>query len=255
MLEVALNVLHTTSLPDFTSLTAAFEDVTWLLSSHSCSMRESFAYLANNSKESFRLPFENTTSPFCLTSNTSGSQRGTKSHYKPRLAALKSHPAHQELIMPQQNHEVSIHYEYWKADELRRSAKQRHIHLGSRKPSRKALICALRRADRECCLDRFLRLPIELRLQVYEAYCSDCTTEPIFTEATPPLARANRQLRSEFLPVFDKECAFGVSFSRLGSATLQTQSRLLKLLNAPQSTLLLDSPRYMGPVRGAAQGQ
>lgn len=136
--------------------------------------------------------------------------------------------------MAQQHYGISIHYETWKTGELRRSVKQRHIPLGSRKASRKALNCALRSADESRRPDRFFGLPIELRLQIYEAYCSDCTTEPIFTEATPPLARANRQLRSEFLPVFDKECTFDIPSSRSGSDTLQTQYKLLGSLSAAQ---------------------
>lgn len=54
----------------------------------------------------------------------------------------------------------------------------------------------------------FLRLPAELRNRVYAEYVNDFANKPLNAPTNPPLSLANRQLRTEFLPVFFGNCTF-----------------------------------------------
>ena len=100
-------------------------------------------------------------------------------------------------------------YEKCKTAELRLFAQQRR------------LAKALRSADQTPEFHRFLELPPELRTAIYTFYCADFADEPLVLPTYPPLARVNRQLREEVLPVFYSECTFALGLTASIPSDLQ----------------------------------
>lgn len=106
-------------------------------------------------------------------------------------------------------------YEKCKIAELRLFARQRGL-VNASNANRKQLAAALRAADENPRFDHFFALPPELRLMTYQFYCVDFADEPLAIPTYPPLARANRQLLTEMLPVFYSECTFSVGLTTEG---------------------------------------
>jgi hypothetical protein len=105
-------------------------------------------------------------------------------------------------------------YEKCKIAELRLFAHQRGLtNIDIDNADRKTLAKALRLADQNPKFHVFLRLPSELRTSIYSFYCADFADEPLTLPTYPPLARTNKQLLKEVLPVFYNECTFAVNLT------------------------------------------
>lgn len=63
-------------------------------------------------------------------------------------------------------------------------------------------------ADMNPTFTRFIDLPPQLRVRIYELYMADFTTKSLRHPIDPPLTRTNRLLRSEALPIFYQQCTF-----------------------------------------------
>jgi hypothetical protein len=101
-------------------------------------------------------------------------------------------------------------YSNYKPADLRKFVQQRKL-TGADSKSRKAyLVDLLRNADKNPSFARFLDLPEELRNTVYGFYCACFSDTPLNIPVHPPLARVNKQLQSEMLPVFYSQCTFAV---------------------------------------------
>jgi hypothetical protein len=70
-------------------------------------------------------------------------------------------------------------------------------------------------ADRDRTFNRFSELPAELRKSVYEYYIADWMSDALYVPSQPPLARINRLIRSEVLPLFYSECRFILYFEQV----------------------------------------
>ncbi|KAK6416596.1 hypothetical protein LTR95_017439 [Oleoguttula sp. CCFEE 5521] len=68
----------------------------------------------------------------------------------------------------------------------------------------------LHAADDEATFSLLFALPKELRIQIYEYYCSYFERDVLYAPAQPPLTRVSRQLRREVLPVFYSRCIFNL---------------------------------------------
>lgn len=117
-------------------------------------------------------------------------------------------------------------YEKCKTAELRLFALQRRLTTIVDIPNanRQDLAKALRLADQTPQFHRFLELPPELRTAIYTFYCAGFADEPLTLPTYPPLARVNRQLREEVLPVFYSECTFAVGLTTGIHSDLQLAS-------------------------------
>jgi hypothetical protein len=106
-------------------------------------------------------------------------------------------------------------YAKCKVVELRKFARQRGLVAMESKDSKAHLIETLRLADKNPLFTCFLKLPEELRNTVYGFYCAYFSDTPLTMPTYPPLARVNKSLRDEVLPVFYSECTFaiGLQFS------------------------------------------
>jgi hypothetical protein len=100
-------------------------------------------------------------------------------------------------------------YERHKVSELRLLAHQRGIDVAT-KAIRKQMIEALCLADENSHFERFLDLPAELRERIYELHCADFADEVLTNSTYPPLARLDKQFRDKLLPIFYKDCTFGM---------------------------------------------
>lgn len=72
--------------------------------------------------------------------------------------------------------------------------------------SKNELVAMLEDADEAFQFSRFLDLPPELRLQVFELHCS--SFQSLIQPVQPPITRASRLLRHEALPIFYSTCLF-----------------------------------------------
>ena len=106
-------------------------------------------------------------------------------------------------------------YEKCKIAELRQFAQQRVLMDAKKadKADRKQLVETLRLADETPRFDQFFALPPELRVSIYRLYCADFADEPLTIPTYPPLARVNKHLRAEMLPIFYSECTFAVGLT------------------------------------------
>lgn len=105
-------------------------------------------------------------------------------------------------------------YEKCRTAELRLFAHHRGLtNIDIPTATRQNLASALRLADQSPTFRPFLRLPSELRASIYSFYCADFASEPLTLPTYPPLARTNKQLLKEVLPVFYDECIFAVNLA------------------------------------------
>jgi hypothetical protein len=101
-------------------------------------------------------------------------------------------------------------YAKCKVAELRKFARQRGLVALDGKDSKACLIDTLRLADKNPLFTCFLKLPEELQNTVYGFYCAYFSDTPLNMPTYPPLARVNKEVRDEVLPVFYSECTFAV---------------------------------------------
>lgn len=118
-------------------------------------------------------------------------------------------------------------YEKCKIAELRQFARQRRLSIEDNS-SRKELAAALRYADGNPSFPHFLKLPPEVRVIFYKTYCAPFADEPLTLPTYPPLARVNKQLRDEVLPIFYSSCTFSVNL-QADSTTYGQISRVLRM--------------------------
>ncbi|KAM0715361.1 hypothetical protein Q7P37_008859 [Cladosporium fusiforme] len=106
-------------------------------------------------------------------------------------------------------------YEKCEQSELQQFARQRSIQLAETSDvSHEQLAKTLRRADETPQFNRFFDLPAELRVQIYELYCSQFADNFMIPPTSPSLARTNRQMRNKIMPVFYHECTFLLKIKR-----------------------------------------
>jgi hypothetical protein len=99
--------------------------------------------------------------------------------------------------------------------------KDRHIHIPHQldgKYAQSSLVQALLEADEDRTFTRFSELPPEIRLMVYEHYMCELGNDHdgrrmLSSPSHPPLARLNRTLRQEVLPLFYETFMFYMLFS------------------------------------------
>jgi hypothetical protein len=96
------------------------------------------------------------------------------------------------------------------------------LHRGFDAPSlnvkKQALIDILETADEEATFDRFLELPAELRVYIYELHFASYGDHPraIESAAPPPITQVNSQIRQETLKLFYQTCDFQFVFTSAG---------------------------------------
>ncbi|OQO05303.1 hypothetical protein B0A48_09071 [Cryoendolithus antarcticus] len=76
----------------------------------------------------------------------------------------------------------------------------------------------LHTADDKAIFSYLFALPKELRIQIYEYYCSYFDKDILYAPARPPLTRVSRQLRREVLPVFYNRCIFNLHVAQPSTA-------------------------------------
>ena len=74
---------------------------------------------------------------------------------------------------------------------------------------------ALEQADKTLAFHRFVELPPELRVRVYEYYVAAFPAR-ISNPTQPPVTRANRLLREECLPIFYTNARFAITMTGVG---------------------------------------
>ncbi|KAK5127361.1 hypothetical protein LTR85_006700 [Meristemomyces frigidus] len=117
----------------------------------------------------------------------------------------------------------------WEKDRLRHNEELRHLIKarkidisnyteGHRIGQRQDLMDSLDRDDMHPNFHRFMKLPAELRNQIYGYHLADFR-KPIYAPSQPPLSTTCRLIRQEFLPLFYSTCIFEV---RLNADKRQT---------------------------------
>ena len=178
--------------------------------------------------------------PYYQTTQTAKIRRLLKAHNYPHSGPVSSFQhmlQHIARSLPA--------YEKCKTAELSRFAQQRGL-IDADETDRKQLMQALRHADDYPRFDRIFALPPELRASTYRLYCADFADEPLTMPAWPPLARANRQLRDEMLPIFYSECTFtvGMQTDSAGDA-----SRVLRMTRDTTLFFKSLSPEHLAHVQ------
>ncbi|PPJ51337.1 hypothetical protein CBER1_08618 [Cercospora berteroae] len=93
-------------------------------------------------------------------------------------------------------------YDTCSVEELRAFAEARGLQIdNSRRRKRTRLVETLEKVDSKRPFHRFMDLPAELRVSIYEFYISDFPAL-LHKPTQPPLARTSQLIRQELLPVF-----------------------------------------------------
>lgn len=146
---------------------------------------------------------------YILTSQVSEIRHRLKTHNYPHTVPSSNFPSLLQSIA-----RSLPGYEKCKTAELRLFAQQRRLtNLDIPTTARQDLAKALRLADQNPTFHLFLRLPSELRTLIYRFYCASFASEPLTLPTYPPLARTNRQLLEDVLPVFYNECTLAVNLT------------------------------------------
>jgi hypothetical protein len=149
---------------------------------------------------------------YILTSQVSEIRQHLKAHNYPHTVPSSDFPSLLQSLA-----RSLPGYERCKTAELRLFARQRRLtditDIDIATATRQDLAKALRLADQNPSFHRFLELPSELRTSIYTFYCASFADEPLTLPTYPPLARTNRQLLEEVLPVFYSSCTFAVNLT------------------------------------------
>lgn len=146
---------------------------------------------------------------YILTSQISEIRHHLKTHNYPHTVPSSNFPSLLQSIA-----RSLPGYEKYKTAELRLFAQQRRLtNLDIPTAARQDLAKALRLADQTPTFHCFLNLASELRTLIYRFYCAPFASEPLTLPTYPPLARTNKQLLEEVLPMFYNECTFAVNLT------------------------------------------
>lgn len=140
-------------------------------------------------------------------------QHCTKDHTKQTKQELA-------LLLRRADHGL-LCYAHSSVEELKHSIKTRQIRYQdmsgrnirqheSAGPERTGLYAILDQTDAMRDFHRLLELPPDLRAEVYGYYLAPFAEQPLHALTTPPLARLNRLVRSEVLPLFFEQCTFEI---------------------------------------------
>jgi hypothetical protein len=147
-------------------------------------------------------------------------------------------------------------YEKCKTAELRLFAHQRRLNntmdIDIPTANRQDLASALRLADQSPEFHLFLKLPSELRELIYRFYCASFSSEPLTLPTYPPLARTNKQLLKEVLPIFYNECTFAVNLTTDDHSHDHSGSAIPHVLRMQRETTLFFkslTPSYLSQIQ------
>ncbi|KAK6396720.1 hypothetical protein LTR65_008618 [Meristemomyces frigidus] len=114
-------------------------------------------------------------------------------------------------------------------------------HVTSGGPLRNGLYTILERADAMPDFHGFLKLPPELRKEIYSYYIAGFQEQVLHAPTMPPLARLNRTIREEVLPMFFEQCTFEMQFTQTARPAMRFSRSSVEPVHVRPETALFFS--------------